>query len=86
MYAIRSYYECPVIIPFDDIAQTALTALEFAEGCGELARKLQPYIVQLPRQGYDALLKVGAIQPVAAERYGEQFMQLVNPDLYHGLV
>jgi len=73
----------PVIIPFDDLARDALTALEFAEGCGELARQLQPYIVQLPRQGYDALLMVGAIQPVAAERYGEQFMQLVNPDLYH---
>lgn len=75
--------QCPVIIPFDDIARDSLRALEFAEGCGELARQLQPYIVQLPRQGYNALLQYGAIQPVAAERYGEQFMQLVNPDLYH---
>ena len=75
--------QCPVIIPFDDIARDALRALEFAEGCGELARQLQPYIVQLPRQGYNALLQCGAIQPVAAEHYGEQFMQLVNPDLYH---
>lgn len=75
--------QCPVIIPFDEIAKAALKALEFAEGCGELARQLQLYIVQLPRQGYEALLKVGAIQPVAPERYGEQFMQLVNPDLYH---
>lgn len=75
--------QCPVIIPFDDIARDSLRALEFAEGCGELARQLQPYIVQLPRQGYNALLQCGAIQPVAAERYGEQFMQLVNPDLYH---
>ena len=75
--------QCPVIIPFDEIAEAALNALEFADGCGELARQLQPYIVQLPRQGYEALLKVGAIQPVAPERYGEQFMQLVNPDLYH---
>jgi len=75
--------QCPVIIPFDDIARDALRALEFAEGCGELARQLQPYIVQLPRQGYNALLQTGAIQPVAAERYGEQFMQLLNPDLYH---
>lgn len=75
--------QCPVIIPFDEIAEAALNALEFADGCGELARQLQSYIVQLPRQGYEALLKVGAIQPVAPERYGEQFMQLVNPDLYH---
>lgn len=73
----------PVIIPFDDTARAALRELEFAEGCSELARQLQAYIVQLPRQGYTALLQAGGIQPVAADRYGEQFMQLVNPDLYH---
>jgi CRISPR-associated endonuclease/helicase Cas3 len=72
----------PVIIPFDEISQAALRALEFSEGCGELARQLQPYIVQLPRLGYDALLQSGAIQPVAADRFGEQFMQLINLDLY----
>lgn len=75
--------QCPVIIPFDEIARDALKALGFAAGCGELARQLQPYIVQLPRQGYNALLQFGAIQPVDPDRYGEQFMQLVNPDLYH---
>lgn len=75
--------QCPVIIPFDKDSKDALKQLEFAEGCGELARQLQPYIVQLPQQGYNALLQVGAIQPVAPDRYGEQFMQLVNPDLYH---
>jgi len=75
--------QCPVIIPFDEAARDALKALECAEGCGELARQLQPYIVQLPQQGYDALRQSGAIQPVAPDRYGEQFMQLVNTDLYH---
>jgi CRISPR-associated endonuclease/helicase Cas3 len=38
--------------------------------------------VHLPRNGYDALRKVGAIQPVAADKWGEQFMELVNMDLY----
>lgn len=75
--------QCPVIVPFDDIARGALKALEFAEGCGELARQLQPYIVQLPKQAYNALRETGAIQPVAPARYGEQFIQLLNPDLYH---
>ncbi len=75
--------QCPVIIPFDEIAEAALNALESADGCGELARQLQSYIVQLPRQGYEALLKVGAIQPVAPERYGEQFMVLDNLDISH---
>ncbi len=74
--------QCPVIIPFEEAARDALKALECAEGCGELARQLQPYIVQVPRQGYETLLQSGAIQPVAADRFGEQFMQLVNIDLY----
>jgi CRISPR-associated endonuclease/helicase Cas3 len=75
--------QLPVIIPFDEEAVAALRDLEFAESCAGIARSLQPYLVQLPRKGYDALLGGGAIQPVAGERYGEQFMTLVNPDLYH---
>lgn len=74
--------QCPVIIPFDDDARDALRALEFSEGSVGLARTLQPYLVQLPRQGFDALYKAGAIAPVAPERWGEQFMMLVNQDLY----
>jgi CRISPR-associated endonuclease/helicase Cas3 len=72
----------PVIVPWDDTAKKALRKLEFAESCGAIARELQPYIVQLPHQAYEALWKAHAIQPVAPERYGEQFMQLVNPRLY----
>jgi len=79
--------QCPVIVPWDgdgdDTAFRVLKALPDAENCGDLARRLQPYIVQLPRQGYNALRQAGAIQPVAVDRYGEQFMQLVNLDLYH---
>lgn len=75
--------QLPVIIPFDEEALAALHELEFAGGCAVIARRLQPYLVQLPRKGYQALLEAGAIQPVAGERYGEQFMALVNPDLYH---
>ena len=75
--------QMPVIIARDDEAQAALDDLEFADGCAGIARRLQPYLVQVPRKAYDALLQVGAIQPAMAERYGEQFMVLVNPDLYH---
>ena len=39
-------------------------------------------MVQLPGRAYDALWKARAIEPVAEERYGEQFMQLVNTRLY----
>jgi len=71
----------PVIVSYDDIAREALRELRFAENCGAAARRLQPYLVQLPRNGYQALYDVGAIQPVQ-ERYGEQFMELVHTDLY----
>jgi CRISPR-associated endonuclease/helicase Cas3 len=72
----------PVIIPFDDPASAALRDLEFVDSVGGIARRLQPYIVQLPRQGYDALKRVGAIQPAAHEKFGEQFMWLMNKSLY----
>jgi len=75
--------QMPVIIARDVEAQAALDDLEFADGCAGIGRRLQPYLVQVPRKAYDALLQVGAIQPAMAERYGEQFMVLVNPDLYH---
>lgn len=74
--------QMPVIVPFDEKAREALRALRFAEKSGGLARQLQPYLVQLPRQGYEALSKSGAIQPVAPERWGEQFMELMVMDLY----
>lgn len=74
--------QLPVIVPYDTAAREAVDELRHAPRCGGLARRLQPYLVQVPRQGYAALRQAGAIQPVAAERWGEQFMVLVNPDLY----
>lgn len=74
--------QMPVIVPFDYDARSDIESLRFAEKSGGPARKLQPYLVQLPRNGFDALRKAGAIQPVAPEKWGEQFMELVNMDLY----
>ena len=74
--------QMPVIVPFDDDACDALHALEFAQGCGGLARKLQPYVVQLPRQAFDALYKAGAVIAVAPKKWGDQFMALSHEDLY----
>lgn len=74
--------QMPVIIPFDETARKALQALEHAEGCGKLARDLQPYLVQLPVKAFDALYKARAIAPVAPAKWGEQFMELANKDLY----
>lgn len=74
--------QMPVIVPYDDTARDALKALRYADKSGGLARRLQPYLVQLPRQGFEALRKSGAVQPVAPERWGEQFMALTVMDLY----
>jgi len=72
----------PVIVPYDGEACDALNALEFADTCGGIARRLQPYLVQVPHAAYDALYGAHAIQPVAEQRYGVQFMRLINPELY----
>jgi len=76
--------QTPVIVPYGDdgTVDELLNELEFAEGCGGIARKLQPYLVQLPQRGFEALRKAGAVQPVAPKKWGEQFMKLVNPDIY----
>lgn len=74
--------QVPVIFPYDDDARDALKALRFAEGCVGLARTLQPYVVQVPQRAYMALRSVGAVQPVNPEKWGEQFLELVNTSLY----
>lgn len=71
-----------VIIPYDDTARGALRDLAHAEGVGGIARKLQPYTVQVPRQGFVALERVGAIAAVEPDKFGDQFMVLINEDLY----
>ncbi|HBZ49079.1 MAG TPA: CRISPR-associated helicase/endonuclease Cas3 [Halieaceae bacterium] len=75
----------PVIIPYDKYAREALDALSWVESCGGIARKLQPYLVQLPQDSFRALRQAGAIQPVQEMKFGEQFMELVNEDLYDSL-
>lgn len=71
-----------VIVPYDKEAKKALDELKHAQGCKSLARELQPYLVQLPRQAFDVLYKVRAIAPVAPEKWGDQFMRLDNESLY----
>ncbi len=81
----------PVIVPFDptsgaeiDEVMDTLRGLEYSEktGTAGAARKLQPYLVQVPEQAYKALSQAHAIQAINPERYGEQFVRLVNPRLY----
>lgn len=76
----------PVIVPFDPYTKKVIPEVELAlrnmEYAGGVARCLQSYLVQVPQQAFIALRNAGAIQPVAPDRYGEQFVQLINKDLY----
>lgn len=76
----------PVIVPYDpesgledSLAAEALRELDYTP---RAARKLQSFLVQVPERPYVALCQAGAIQPIRPERYGEQFVRLVNPRLY----
>lgn len=82
--------QMPVIIrlPGDDEVEQALAALEYADKVGGIARRLQPYTVQVPKSAFEVLRKSRALQPVRPDKWGEQFMVLVSSDLYaddHGL-
>ena len=75
--------QCPIIINYRGEASETLEKLKYAESCVGLARLLQPYIVQVPQRAYEALYRVGAIQPVAPEKFGDQFVTLESKDLYN---
>lgn len=82
LYRLIDNVQLPVIVPFDEVARDAIDRLRYAEGSVSLARALQRYTVQVPRKGHDALLSAGAIQAVAPDKWGNQFMVLLNQSLY----
>jgi CRISPR-associated endonuclease/helicase Cas3 len=70
----------PVIIPWDDEAKRAIEQLPFALRTS--ARKLQAYIVPVPRKARMGLVAVGAVRFVEEKRFGDQFAVLENRDIY----
>ena len=70
----------PVIIPFDDAARAALAELADpalpADKIRSIARRLQPYIVNMPKEPFARLEKAGRIVAVNRHRFDEQFMRL----------
>ncbi len=78
----------PVIVPGtgfnpkDDSVKSLLNTLQMNEKAGFVARKIQPYVVQIPRQARKKLLDTGASRVVCAERFGDQFVELINEDIY----
>lgn len=79
----------PVIVPWrgagpvDGTVDGLLRKLEYAERPGGLARRLQPYTVQVPVGVRQRLLDAGAVRHIRSEDFGEQFTVLENLDLYH---
>lgn len=78
--------QVPIIVPYDGEARGLLQSLEHAEYSGGLARKLQPYLVQLPKYAFEMLYKAGAVTPVqhrkVPDKWQGQFMMLANESLY----
>ena len=78
----------PVIVPWcgtdgrDDRAKRLLEELRRVERPGRIARQLQPYAVQVPPQIRTALLTAGAAEVVRKADFEQQFVVLVNMDLY----
>ena len=80
--------QAPVVVPWrgtdgnDDTAARLLRDLEHAPRPGLIARRLQPYVVQVPPSRRAALLAVGAARTVREKDFGRQFVGLENLDLY----
>ncbi len=77
----------PVIVPYtngtpDEGPGALVDALRYAERPGRIARRLQPYLVQVPRQAREALIAAGAAEVLQEERFERQFVWVVNGDLY----
>ena len=78
----------PIIVPNplgrtdDPVVTRLIEGLEHAERPGDIARRLQPFTVQIPPLVRTGLLVAGAARMVAEERFEQQFVVLTNTDLY----
>lgn len=73
----------PVIVKFDRKAVEAVEKLRIPEiSSGQLARKLQTYVVQVPPKARDLLLKNGHAVFARPDLRGDQFAMLENMSMY----
>ena len=73
----------PVIIDFDTDSNKLINELRFSQSALSIARGLQRYLVQIPKRGFDQLLKAGCIEIIESEKFGNQFCILTNNSLYN---
>ena len=73
----------PVIVARDEGAKKALAELAAPDShAGAVARKLQPYIVQVPPKARNLLIANGHVRFVEEKRFGDQFAVLKADGLY----
>lgn len=75
----------PIIVPLDAVAKENLHLLRHLPenmSVGTPSKKLQRYLVQVPEKAFAQLLKSGAIEVIAPEKFGNQFYELVAQSLY----
>ena len=73
----------PVIVVRDAAAETTLRRLQSGVlRAGALARRLQPYVVQVPPNDRTLLVSNGHVRFEREDIYGEQFAVLRQGDLY----
>ncbi|TNG91898.1 CRISPR-associated helicase/endonuclease Cas3, partial [Pasteurellaceae bacterium UScroc12] len=72
----------PLIVPFNQEAETLIKSLRHADQVGGLLRKLQPYTVQIPESALRKLYEAKRIEVINADKFGKQFYSLIGLDLY----
>ncbi len=78
----------PVIVPYagssskDPMVARLLEELRWVDRPGRIARLLQPYLVPVPRRIREQLIAAGAVSVIRADAFAEQFVVLINSDLY----
>lgn len=73
----------PVIVPFDEAAKEAVQKLSIANiPSGQLARKLQNYVVQVPPKARQKLIDCKHVAFAHPEHRADQFAVLQTPGLY----
>lgn len=65
------------------VPETEFEPLEFVASAGAVARKLQSHQVQIPERARRAMFKAGLLRAFRPEDFGEQFLLMEAPQLYH---
>lgn len=83
-------YMLPIIVPFEGVSNKStvkdnlklLRHLPENMSVGKIAQKLQRFVVQVPERSFIQLLKLGAVEVISPEKFGNQFYELVDQSLY----